>query len=55
MALDRSIRNNWIEIQKKHDYPVNAIGMRIDPADRVTMGVWRAEGLEVFVNKPIGR
>ena len=49
MALDPAIKKNWIEIQKRHDYPVNAIGLRIDPSDRFTMDVWRSEGIDAFV------
>jgi len=49
MALDPAIKKNWIEIQKKHSYPVNAIGIRIDPRDDFTMKVWREEGIDAFV------
>ncbi|MCH9649552.1 MAG: hypothetical protein K0U98_15035 [Deltaproteobacteria bacterium] len=49
MALDPAIRKNWIEIQRRYDYPVNAIGVRIPPGDQFTLKVWREEGLEEFM------
>ena len=30
MGLDAAIKKNWIEIQKQHDVPINAIGVKID-------------------------
>ena len=51
MALDPGIKKNWIEIQKKHDLPVNAIGMKIDAKDTNTLRVWREEGIDKFVRK----
>ncbi|MEZ4271978.1 MAG: hypothetical protein R3C68_11280 [Myxococcota bacterium] len=29
MALSEDVKKNWIEIQKKHTKPVNAIGMPV--------------------------
>jgi hypothetical protein len=49
MALDPAIKHNWIEIQKNHTVPVNAIGVPIDPADLPTLKVWREEGIDKFV------
>ncbi len=51
MALDPGIKKNWIEIQKKYDYPVNAIGVRVDPKDEKTMNVWKNEGIDQYVKK----
>jgi hypothetical protein len=51
MALDASIKKNWIAIQTKRDHPVNAIGMKIDPKDAQTMKVWKDEGIDQFVKK----
>ena len=51
MALDPAIRKNWIEIQKRHDVPVNAIGVKIDPKDANTLKVWKREGIDEFVKK----
>jgi hypothetical protein len=51
MNLDPRIKKNWIEIQKRHDVPVNAIGMKIDPKDTNTLRVWRDEGIDKFLKK----
>jgi len=40
MAIPENVKNNWIEIQKKFDYPVNAIGVKINPTDSKTLNVW---------------
>jgi hypothetical protein len=48
MAVPEQIKKHWIEIQKKYDEPVNAIGVRIDPNDSVTLKVWRDEGIDQF-------
>ena len=40
-----------LEIQKKYDYPVNAIGVRIDTRDERTLKVWKEEGIDKFVKK----
>jgi hypothetical protein len=51
MALDPTIKKTWIEIQKKNDQPVNAIGMKIDAKDTNTLRVWREEGIDRFLKK----
>ena len=51
MAVDAAVKKNWAEIQKKHDVPVNAIGMKINPKDANTLKVWREEGIDQFVKK----
>lgn len=51
MALDAAIKKNWIEIQKRYDYPVNAIGIKIDSKDQKTLQVWRNEGIDKFMKK----
>lgn len=48
MAINPQIKKNWIEIQKRHKVPVNAIGVEIDPKDKMTMRVWREEGIEKY-------
>ena len=40
MGLKPQIKKNWIEIQKRHDAPVNAIGVKINPKDEKTLKVW---------------
>jgi hypothetical protein len=51
MPLDPAIKKNWTEIQKKYDYPVNAIGVKIDSKDEKTLKVWKDEGIDKFVKK----
>lgn len=51
MTLDTAVKKNWIEVQKKHAVPVNAIGVKIDPKDEKTMKVWKDEGIDEFVKK----
>lgn len=51
MALDPAVKSNWIEIQKKHDVPVNAFGLKIDPKDERTLKVWKEEGIDKFLRK----
>ena len=51
MSLDAAVKKNWIEIQKKHSVPVNAIGIKIDAKDQATLNVWRDEGIDKYVKK----
>jgi hypothetical protein len=51
MALDPAVKKTWIGIQKKHNFPVNAIGVKIDPKDQKTLKVWRDEGIDKFVRQ----
>jgi hypothetical protein len=51
MTLDPAVKKNWIELQKKHDVPVNAIGVKIDPKDKKTLKVWKDEGIDEFMKK----
>lgn len=51
MPLPENIRKNWEHIQKNHDHPVNAIGVKIDSKDEKTLKVWRDEGIDKFVKK----
>jgi len=51
MGLDPAIKKNWIDIQKKHDVPVNAIGIKIDSKDEKTMKVWKEEGIDQFLKR----
>jgi len=51
MGLDNAIKKNWIEIQKRHNVPVNAIGVKIDPKDQKTLKVWKEEGIDDFIKK----
>jgi len=51
MPVKPQVKKNWEEIQKKYDYPVNAIGVKINPKDKVTLKVWKEEGIDQFVKK----
>jgi hypothetical protein len=51
MPLKPEIKKNWIEIQKKHNYPVNAIGAKIDAKDAATLKIWKEEGIDEFMKK----
>lgn len=51
MAIPENIKNNWIEIQKKFDFPVNAIGVKINPKDSKTLNVWKEEGIDSYQKK----
>jgi len=51
MALPENVKNNWIEIQKKFDFPVNAIGVKINPKDAKTLNVWKEEGIDSYQKK----
>ena len=51
MALAETVKKNWINTQKKHSYPVNAIGVKIDPKDEKTLKVWKDEGIDQFLKK----
>ena len=49
MTLDPAIKKTWIEIQKRKDVPVNAIGVPIPATDRETLRVWREEGIDQYL------
>ena len=51
MGLDPAIKKNWIEIQKRYDVPVNAIGVKIESKDEKTMKVWKDEGIDQFIKR----
>jgi hypothetical protein len=51
MGIDASVRKNWIEIQKKHSVPVNAIGVKIKDNDSKTLKIWKDEGIDKFIKK----
>lgn len=48
-GLDPKIKRNWEDIQKRYQYPVNAIGVKIDPKDKETLKVWRENGIDKFL------
>ena len=44
--LSPLVRKNWVAIQKQFDYPVNAIGLKIELGDTKTMLVWKREKID---------
>ena len=51
MKVNTTVKKNWTEIQKKYDYPINAIGVRIKENDMKTLAVWKQEGIDFFMKK----
>jgi hypothetical protein len=51
MPLNEIVKKAWIEIQKKHDVPVNALGVKVNIKDEKTLRVWNEEGIDRFVKK----
>jgi len=51
MPLDPRVKKNWEEIQKKFDFPVNAIGVRIADKDQKALQVWKEENIDKFMKK----
>ncbi|MEO1617070.1 MAG: hypothetical protein AAFV88_14560 [Planctomycetota bacterium] len=51
MAVPEHIKKNWIEIQKRYEYPVNAIGVKIMDKDAKTLKVWKDEGIDQHQKK----
>ncbi len=51
MAINKAIKNNWIEIQKKYKIPVNAIGVEIQKKDEKTLKIWKEEGIDQYLKK----
>lgn len=49
MALPEHVKKSWVDIQKKYDVPVNAIGVKSDSKDAATLKVWKDEGIDKFV------
>jgi hypothetical protein len=51
MGMDERVKKNWIEIQKKHTVPVNAIGVKIKDDDTKTLRKWKEEGIDAYLKK----
>lgn len=51
MSLNERVKKNWIEIQKKHKVPVNAIGVKIKDSDAKTLQIWKDEGIDAYLKK----
>ncbi len=44
--LPPAMRKNWIAIQKKFDYPVNALGIKIESSNTKAMEIWKTENID---------
>ncbi len=51
MKINDAVKKNWTEIQKKFEYPVNAIGVRIKDNDTKTLTIWKQEGIDAFMKQ----
>lgn len=51
MGINPQVKKNWEDIQKKHDVPVNAIGVKIDGKDEKSLKVWKDEGIDTFLKR----
>ena len=51
MGIDPTVKKNWVEIQKKMDVPVNAIGVKIDSNDEKSLKIWRDEGIDTHMKR----
>lgn len=51
VAIPDNVKQMWVKTQEKHDFPVNAIGVKIDDKDAATLKVWREEGIDRFVKR----
>jgi len=51
MTINSAVKKHWIEIQKKNEAPVNAIGVKINPKDERTLKIWKEEGIDQFIKK----
>jgi hypothetical protein len=49
--IDPLVKKHWEEIQKRHEVPVNAIGVKIDPRDQTTLTVWKALEINKFIKR----
>jgi hypothetical protein len=51
MAIKPEVKKNWIEVQKRYAFPVNAIGVKINPKDQKTLKIWQDEGIDQYVKR----
>ncbi|HEV3162907.1 MAG TPA: hypothetical protein VGZ22_02620 [Isosphaeraceae bacterium] len=49
--IDPMVKRNWEEIQKQHNVPVNAIGVKINPKDQMTLRVWKELEIDRFMRR----
>lgn len=51
MPIDPKVKKNWEKIQEKYDHPVDAVGRPIDKRDQETLQIWKAEGIDRFMQE----
>ena len=51
MPLNPSVMKTWQDIQKKFQYPVNAIGVKIPGKDHATLKTWLEAGIDKSMQK----
>ncbi len=51
VTISAAVKKNWEEVQKRHDVPVNAIGVKIDARDQATLKVWKDLGIDRCMKK----
>lgn len=54
MGMNERVKQNWIDLQKKHNVPVNAIGIQIRDDDKKTLRKWKEEGIDAYLKKTDG-
>lgn len=54
MGMNERVKQNWIDLQKKHNVPVNAIGIQIRDDDKKTLQKWKEEGIDAYLKKSDG-
>lgn len=54
MGMNERVKQNWIDLQKKHNVPVNAIGIQIRDDDKKTLRKWKEEGIDAYLKKSDG-
>lgn len=51
VTISAAVRKNWEEVQKRHDVPVNAIGIKIDARDQATLKIRKDLGIDKCMTK----
>ena len=51
MVVTPGVKKYWIRMQSKRGYPVNAMGIRIQPENTELLKKWRQEGIDRFMSR----
>lgn len=51
MLVTPGVKKYWIKMQAQRAYPVNAMGIRIQPENTDLLKRWRTEGIDRFMSK----